>query len=87
MNNRPSPNKTRQIGFLVLIFVLLLGTIYSMTRNTAKESLVYSEVIELFETKQVESFTIDTDGNLDSIGGLAGFVAGEQEQYLHQQLL
>ena len=64
MNNRPSPNKTRQIGFLVLIFVLLLGTIYSMTRNTAKESLVYSEVIELFETKQVESFTIDTDGNL-----------------------
>ena len=64
MNNRPSPNKTRQIGFLVLIFVLLLGTIYSMTRSTAKESLVYSEVIELFETKQVESFTIDTDGNL-----------------------
>ena len=44
--------------------MLLLGTIYSMTRNTAKESLVYSEVIELFETKQVESFTIDTDGNL-----------------------
>ena len=64
MNNRPSPNKTRQIGFLVLILVLLLGTIYSMTRTTAKESLVYSEVIELFETKQVESFTIDTDGNL-----------------------
>ena len=64
MNNRPSPNKTRQIGFLVLIFVLLLSTIYSMTRNTAKESLIYSEVIELFETKQVESFTIDTDGNL-----------------------
>ena len=44
--------------------MLLLGTIYSMTRSTAKESLVYSEVIELFETKQVESFTIDTDGNL-----------------------
>ena len=64
MNNRPSPNKTRQIGFLVLILMLLLGTIYSMTRSTAKESLVYSEVIELFETKQVESFTIDTDGNL-----------------------
>ena len=64
MNNRPSPNKTRQIGFLVLILVLLLGTIYSMTRSTAKESLIYSEVIELFETKQVESFTIDTDGNL-----------------------
>ena len=27
MNNRPSPNKTRQIGFLVLIFVLLLGMV------------------------------------------------------------
>ena len=24
MNNRPSPNKTRQIGFLVLILVLLV---------------------------------------------------------------
>ena len=58
------PNKTRQIGFLVLVLVLLLGTIYSMTRSTKKESLVYSEVIELFETEQVESFTIDTDGNL-----------------------
>ena len=58
------PNKTRQIGFLVLVLVLLLGTIYSMTRSTKRESLVYSEVIELFETEQVESFTIDTDGNL-----------------------
>lgn len=64
MNNRPMPNKTRQIGFLVLVLVLLLGTIYSMTRSTKRESLVYSEVIELFETEQVESFTIDTDGNL-----------------------
>ena len=34
------PNKTRQIGFLVLVLVLLLGTIYSMTRSTKKESLV-----------------------------------------------
>ena len=58
------PNKPRQIGFLVVVLVLLLGTIYSMTRGAKKEALVYSEVVELFETEQVESFTIDTDGKL-----------------------
>ena len=64
MNTRPSPNKTRQIGFLVIVLVLLLGTIYSMTRGTKKENILYSEVVALFEDEKVESFVIDTDGNL-----------------------
>ena len=64
MNIGPEKNKARQIGFYVLIALLLAATIYSMTRNTSKEDLTYSEVIELFEKQQVKSFAIDTDGNL-----------------------
>ena len=64
MNIGPEKNKARQIGFYVLIALLLAATIYSMTRNTSKEDLTYSEVIELFEKQQVKSFAIDTHGNL-----------------------
>jgi len=64
LNNGPNRNRARQIGFYVLIAVLLVATIYSMTRRSPQEGLVYSEVVELFEQEQVESFSIDTDGNL-----------------------
>ena len=64
MNTKSNPNRSRQIGFYILILVLLVGTIYSMTRSTAKTELVYSEVVDLFRGEKVESFSIDTDGNL-----------------------
>ena len=48
----------------MLITLLLVGTIYAMTRSTASEPLHYSEVLELFENSKVKSFSIDTDGNL-----------------------
>ena len=64
MNIGPDKNRARQIGFYVLIALLLAATIWAMTRNNAPDTLKYSEVIELFETNQVEKFTIDTDGNL-----------------------
>ena len=64
MNTKQRPNRSRQIGFYILILVLLVGTIYSMTRTTAKTELVYSEVVDLFRGEKVESFSIDTDGNL-----------------------
>ena len=64
MNIGPERNRARQIGFYALIAVLLISTIYVMTRNNRTEQLHYSEVIELFENEQVESFSLDTDGNL-----------------------
>ena len=64
MNIGPDKNRARQIGFYVLITLLLVATIWAMTRSNTAESLKYSEVIELFETNQVEKFAIDTDGNL-----------------------
>ena len=64
MNIGPEKNKARQIGFYLLIALLLAATVYTMTRTPSAEKLSYSEVVELFETKQVKSFAIDTDGNL-----------------------
>jgi cell division protease FtsH len=64
LNNRPAPNRSRRIGFLILVAVLLLGTIYSMTKTRTTGTLIYSEVVDLFENEQVESFSLDTDGNL-----------------------
>ena len=64
MNSRPTNNRSRQIGFYILILVLLIGTIYSMTRKEEETELIYSDVVSLFQQEKVESFTIDTDGNL-----------------------
>ena len=48
----------------MLIILLLVGTIYAMTRTNTAVTLHYSEVLELFEDSKVKSFSIDTDGNL-----------------------
>ena len=64
MNVGPDKNRTRQLLFYVLIALLLAGSIYAMTKNENADALKYSEVIELFESKQVKSFAMDTDGNL-----------------------
>ena len=64
MNIGPEKNKARQIGFYLLIALLLAGTIYAMTKPAMTENLHYSEVLELFEDAKVKSFSIDSDGNL-----------------------
>ena len=64
MNIGPYKNRARQIGFYVLIALLMIATIWAMTRNNSTDSLKYSDVIYLFENKKVEKFAIDTDGNL-----------------------
>ena len=49
MNSRPTNNRSRQIGFYILILVLLIGTIYSMTRKEEETELIYSDVVSLFQ--------------------------------------
>ena len=63
-NNSNKNGRARQIGFYVLILVLLLATIYTMTRDKASEPMVYSEILDLFENEKVKAFSLDTDGNL-----------------------
>ncbi len=64
MNIGPDRNRARQIAFYALVAVLLIAAIWAMSRGTNSRPLKYSEVIELFESNQVEKFSIDTDGNL-----------------------
>ncbi len=57
MDNNSNNKRARDIGFYALILVVLLATIFTLTggsRYTPK----YSEIIDLFEQKKVESFEI-----------------------------
>ncbi len=53
-NNR----RARDIGFYALILVILLATVFSLTSGGRTVDLTYSQIIDLFEAKQVESFII-----------------------------
>ena len=57
MENNPNNKRARDIGFYALILVVLLATIFTLTGGT-RLTPKYSEVIDLFESKQVESFSI-----------------------------
>ena len=61
--NNERPNKKRDIGFYILILVILLSAVYLLTgdRTSNEKSGVveYSEVIRLFEQKQVDYFVIE----------------------------
>ncbi|MFB0921551.1 MAG: ATP-dependent zinc metalloprotease FtsH [Oscillospiraceae bacterium] len=55
-------NQARDIGFYALILVILMATVWSMTSQPETSGNVkYSEIVELFQKKQVESFS--TVGN------------------------
>lgn len=50
-------NQARDIGFYILILVILLATVFTMTsQGSVSPKISYSEIIELFEKEQVESF-------------------------------
>ncbi len=52
-------NRARDIGFYVLILLILLATVYTMTRNTQAKTYKYSEIYDLFKKEQVDSFYVD----------------------------
>ena len=57
MEKRPNNKRTRDIGFYALVLVVLLAVIFSLTGGSTVTP-TYSEVIELFENRQVEAFEI-----------------------------
>ncbi len=65
MKPTPNNNRSRQLGLYAILLVILLASIYTMvSANQSGEDLDYSEIIYLFRAEKVESFTLDTDGNL-----------------------
>ncbi|MCD8088350.1 MAG: ATP-dependent zinc metalloprotease FtsH [Oscillospiraceae bacterium] len=59
--NRGNNRRIRDIGFYALILVVLLATVYSLTSTSTTVTVTYSEVIDLFEDQQVESFVVSGD--------------------------
>lgn len=59
----PKRNRTRDIGFYVLIFVLIACTVYTLMTSKETDKMTYSEVKDLFINKQVVSFVYDGTSN------------------------
>ncbi len=57
-NNNGNGRRARDIGFYALVLVIFLATIFSLTAANEPFVPTYSEVVELFESQQVESFSI-----------------------------
>ena len=58
----PKRNRTRDIGFYVLLLLILAAVIFTMTRDTEPDQVEsYSDLVDLFTSEQVQSFT--TEGN------------------------
>lgn len=55
---KPQRNRARDLGFYMLILIILLATVFTMTSPDEIASYVYSDIIDLFEQEKVESFTL-----------------------------
>ena len=56
---KPQRNRARDIGFYVLILLILVATVFSMTKNTQTKTYKYSEIYDLFKQEKVESFYVE----------------------------
>ena len=54
---KPNRNRARDLGFYVLLLVIMVAVIYTMTRTEpANEVKSYSELIDLFQSEKVKYF-------------------------------
>ena len=58
---KPERNRTREIGFYILILVILAATVYTMLSGKKQEETVYSDLVDLFSEEKVESFVTRGD--------------------------
>ena len=57
---KPNAPKKREIGFYIVIFIILMAVVYLLMRGETNYTVVtYSEMVELFEKEKVESFVVD----------------------------
>ena len=61
---KPQRNRARDIGFYVLILVILACTIFTLTQGSKGEQLSYSELYDLFVNEKVKSFVYDGTDNV-----------------------
>ncbi|MBR0040398.1 MAG: hypothetical protein IJP64_03360, partial [Oscillospiraceae bacterium] len=53
---KPERNRTREIGFYVLILVILAATVFSMLGGKKQAETTYSDLADLFRAEKVQSF-------------------------------
>ena len=76
---KPNRNRTRDLGFYVLLIVLLIATIFTMTRGDKEEPMVYSDLVDLFKEEKVKSFVTEgTDIILELRTGETDPATGEE---------
>jgi cell division protease FtsH len=57
-NNNRNNRRARDFGAYALVLVVLLATVFTLTSGAKSATLTYSEIVDLFEAKQVESFEV-----------------------------
>ena len=55
---KPNRNRTRDLGFYVIMIVIFLAVILSFTNDTQNKELKYSDLVELFTEERVQSFEV-----------------------------
>ena len=59
---KPNRNRARDLGFYVLLLVILMAVIFTMTKDTDSGKVeTYSDLVDLFKEEKVQSFK--TEGN------------------------
>ena len=54
---KPNRNRARDLGFYVLLLVIMVAVIFTMTRDTDPDQIEsYSELVDLFKQEKVQSF-------------------------------
>ena len=61
---KPQRNRSRDIGFYVLILVLLACTLFTLLNTDEKSELSYAQVKDLFTQEKVQEFTYDGTKNI-----------------------
>ena len=55
---KPNRNRTRDLGFYLVMMVIFIAIILSFTKDTQSQELKYSDLVELFTEERVQSFEV-----------------------------
>lgn len=61
MGITPLNNKTRGIGFYIIVLIVLMGTIAVLLDGTPQPQASWSDIVLLFEEQKVKAVTVDGD--------------------------
>ena len=64
VGKKPLNNKTRGIGFYIILLIVLMGTIAVLLDTEPTPQVSWSDIVRLFEQEQVRAVTVDGDNLL-----------------------